>query len=750
MVTLEQRIAQFTIVLLLALPVIFVPINGKTIGTFPQVQSMGMEPIDPDPKAGWDVLQVDSVLQFYGWRDLVFKSWSKGEVPGWNPHQLGGVPLLANSQSAALYPPHVALGLFSVPTPIAINILAWFHLALAGVGAWFLSRRIGANACGAALAGSAFELSPFMLGWTPLPSVTSTCAWIPWALAGVMLIFQGSRRAGWGLTTLAGAMMILAGHLQFTAYGVMAVVLLVLGLCVFGKEYSERPKAALITASALVVSVAMTCMHWLPVVENSRESHRQGQASKEGYAAAVATAIPIQMVLGAGAPALTGWPNKMIPSEDPSLPEMPHYWPAFTTRGLSFAEGAMAVGLVVVAGLFGWRRKGAPWPMLVVGGFGFLVAIGSPVAALLYFGVPGWAATGSPGRAIVLAVLAACVMAGWGVSQITDKASLKRPMIGLALFTLLSFIAPVLVFSSMKSWLGEDFSVAPQVSLAMMNAVPSIILSALLSALALWSVTHTKLKQYSSVFFIAALLSMLVGFSLPVGNLPPQSPQSSERVAFVMGKWSLFNRPDAFMVPNLATLYGLSDIAGYDSFVSKDSVEMMREINGGEDPAPPENGNMMAVRNPSPNLDALREAGVSEVFTAPGERIFVGGKLATIPVTELRIEQNRIKFGLTGPGEAEIKVRNHPGWRLAIQGFSQPIQPGRWIKFRSPETSPLTAELVFDPWNGRGGILAGVTLFAALVFVVVLWFPARASNGWTSFGALRSAMSRLGRDEDDN
>jgi len=186
----------------------------------------------------------------------------------------------------------------------------------------------------------------------------------------------------------------------------------------------------------------------------------------------------------------------------------------------------------------------------------------------------------------------------------------------------------------------------------------------------------------------------------------------------------MFSRPDAFMVPNLATLYGMQDIAGYDSFISKDSVEMMREINGGQDPAPQENGNMMTLRNPSPNLNALRDAGVSTLF-APGENVAVGGQLVSGPARELRIEQNRITLELNGPGEVEVKVRNHPGWRLHIEGWDTPIEPGRWIKFRSPETAPLRATLTFDPWNGRGMILGIITLVSALTFVAVLWYPKR-------------------------
>src|SRR3954469_22372588 len=71
---------------------------GEAIGPWDQIRAMA--PWNgPAPNQPWDVLQADGVLQFAPWRFLVFQSWSKGQFPFWNSHQLMGTPLLANSQS---------------------------------------------------------------------------------------------------------------------------------------------------------------------------------------------------------------------------------------------------------------------------------------------------------------------------------------------------------------------------------------------------------------------------------------------------------------------------------------------------------------------------------------------------------------------------------------------------------------------------------------------------------------------------
>src|ERR1044072_7680583 len=85
--------------LLPLLPLYKAILVGEAIGPFDQIQQMAPWS-QPAPDEPWDVVQADGVLQFYVWRDLVFDSWGKGQVPLWNPYQLAGTPLLANSQSA--------------------------------------------------------------------------------------------------------------------------------------------------------------------------------------------------------------------------------------------------------------------------------------------------------------------------------------------------------------------------------------------------------------------------------------------------------------------------------------------------------------------------------------------------------------------------------------------------------------------------------------------------------------------------
>jgi len=49
------------------------------------------------------------IFEYYSWRHYARERIRAGEVPLWNPYELGGNVLLANSQSAVLYPPNLLL-----------------------------------------------------------------------------------------------------------------------------------------------------------------------------------------------------------------------------------------------------------------------------------------------------------------------------------------------------------------------------------------------------------------------------------------------------------------------------------------------------------------------------------------------------------------------------------------------------------------------------------------------------------------
>jgi len=140
-----------------------------------------------------------------------------GELPLWMPELFSGVPLLAQAESGALYPPNIVLfGLFEPFRALGLVFLC--DALLAAAGTWWLIRRQGAGPAGAALGALVFAWSGFMLTHLRHPNMHAATAWLPWAvLALERVLASGGRRGGPALALVLG-LQLAAGHPQISFY----------------------------------------------------------------------------------------------------------------------------------------------------------------------------------------------------------------------------------------------------------------------------------------------------------------------------------------------------------------------------------------------------------------------------------------------------------------------------------------------------------------------------------------------------
>lgn len=309
---------------------------------------------------------------------------------------------------------------------------------------------------------------------------------------------------------------------------------------------------------------------------------------------------------------LLGSPNKWAPGQVSS------FWPALVKPGGNYAESAIAVGVVVlmlgVGALF--RRTRGRFALGAVALLGFLIASASPVAQALYFGLPGWSATGSPGRAGVLVVLALCAMAG--SSTKVESFGPKEARIWILPILLATGGAMVLFVrgGSLPTWVHlppEQFAVIFRSSFGTSGIAVIVGVSALLLLFATLPNYRRHLPLACAFGGLVALVPGLISAPLRTGHVPPlpEGAAAGTRVAIINQQWSLFAQPKALMPPNLAALYRIKEIGGYDSLISRDTVERLRSLNGGQDPAPAENGNMMFIKDPS----RITKAQADEIWT---------------------------------------------------------------------------------------------------------------------------------------
>jgi hypothetical protein len=569
----------------------------------------------------WNVLHWDGIAQFYPWRLELTRALGEGRLPLWNPWAFCGTPFLANSQSAPLYPPHWLLALPLGSLAARMAWLAALHLTLAGGFTYALARGYGLRAGAALTAGAAFQLSGYAVAWLPLPSFISVACWIP---AAVLLLSGSLRRRSLAWAAGAGGaigLMLLAGHLQVALYG-----LLTLGAVWAAEAVRSRRflPAVGLGSVALGLGLGLAAAQLLPAMELSRVSHRVTEVSEAGYAGYTSLALPPQ-----------NWVTLLAP-DFYGLPGTGSFWGYWNYQAPNTVEyaghvGAAALLLALIGLALGGRISRMAWLWAAVAAGSLLLAAGTPLNRVLYFGLPGFAQSGSPARSLILFCLAQALLAGFGVEALLRRSerrwSAALPPLGLSLVGVVALAAAAYVLAerALPGTLGPRAALLADISQpALVRALAYAGLAAGLPALLAWLLRDNPAPQRAATLAAAALATVAGGLLWvsgpliplgPAGDLYPETAlttalaRSGARVATTNRAWSLTDHAAAVLPPNASLAYGWRDAQGYDSL----ALAPYRRLAGGvgaalgeADAAPAANGNMLFLKDPrSPLLRVM-------------------------------------------------------------------------------------------------------------------------------------------------
>jgi hypothetical protein len=542
----------------------------------------------------WNPLRWDGIAQFYPWRHFAAQTLHEGYLPLWNPYQFSGTPFLANSQSAVFYP--LNLVYYLLPTHIAFGISALLHLTLCGWFTYLLMRRLRVGEFASLLSGVVFTYSAWQVAWLPLPTFLAVSCWFPLLLRQVHLLLRHEQkqtsaqawRATAGLSAIVGVM-LLAGHLQISFYGLLAGSLWALSLLLMQKREGGLPSVGRglgRSVLALAVGFLLASPQILPSLELSRVSHRVGKPTTEGYRLYTEYAVPTAGLASLLLPDLFGNDHA---SDNP-------YW-GFYSRQLpnsqfeavrhNAAETASYVGvlpllLAVFALSRGLRRQGGDRRILFFGGLALLallMALGSPLNALFYFGVPGFGQSGSPGRVLVLWTLALALLAGFGLDMLLQE----RPKLKEVAFTVgVVFALGGIGIYATQTDLSFTLAGVPYPSFSdalSRQGVGWVRLGAVFVVGCLLLFAPVLLhKRSASIALIVSLVEIFwVGMPInPSGKTDYLYPLTGgirllkeqvghQRIFPINMRWSLNEPPPAILPPNGGMVYGLRDVQGYDS-----------------------------------------------------------------------------------------------------------------------------------------------------------------------------------------
>ena len=163
----------------------------------------------------------DFLYQNYPFRVFAATSMASGQIPFWNPYVFGGMPFLADIQTAVFYLPSTALTLavhHGTLTTFWLEVMILLHYPLAGGGMFYLARSFRMQRASALFSGLAFMLSGFMIAHAIHQQIVTLAAWYP----AMLLLFRRILQERRWLWVFAGAVVLghstLAGFPQLSLY----------------------------------------------------------------------------------------------------------------------------------------------------------------------------------------------------------------------------------------------------------------------------------------------------------------------------------------------------------------------------------------------------------------------------------------------------------------------------------------------------------------------------------------------------
>jgi hypothetical protein len=347
------------------------------------------------------------LLQFFPWHEIAKQDILAGYLPIWNP-QLGmGAPLLANAQSALLYPPNWILLILPVQSGQGLLLVA--HLLLAGIGVAKLSGNLGIGRFGQAVAGLAFMLSGYLAARAWFLTINASVAWLPWIiLAGERALMRERRWISLPLAILL-CLQWLAGHWQTAWYtGLILAGWMAARALALRPVWKNLLRAIVLVLGAVGFAFALGAAQFLPTVGYWLHSQRAAGAGAEA------------------ALAYSFWPWHLLTFLAPNFfgnPAHGDYWGYANYWEDAVYIGLLPLGLAAAAAWAAFRRKGvAGFPygyLLAILPVTLLLALGTntPVFTFLFERVPTFNLFQAPARMMIAFVFALSLLAAAGADR---------------------------------------------------------------------------------------------------------------------------------------------------------------------------------------------------------------------------------------------------------------------------------------------------------------------------------------------
>ncbi len=514
---------------------------------------------------------LDPIQQYLPWRFYAVESVRQGIIPLWNPYAFCGTPFLANLQSTVLYPLNTLFLITGARHGFGISAI--LHLILGGVFMYALLRTMALSVSASLLGALVLMFNGWTVAWLEYPTLS---LWVFMWLPALLLCYEYALRqprSHWSvLCALLVGMQFLGGHLQISAYVLIAFALYVLVRVIARHGHqASRTRAIGIAVTALSLGVALAAAQLLPTIELARQSGRVAH----GAGAAMQTAFPLSHFILYLVPNFLGNPVDY------------NYWGFVRDQSaFNFFETACYVGvlpLFLAAFAFTGRRLWQLWFFAALTLFAFLAAVGSPVYLLMYYLAPGFRELAGLGRVLCLAAFGLAGLAAIGLDALLERKPISRTRLHVicAAFACLFIAAARVGFHPYIKLLDNDLRLESYLKHQAAIAFAVIALSALLIDLRVRGKLGTSA---TGVIALALVIADLFAFGV---NFNPftdarmaypktdairwlQESAGHERVTSLASEGFL-----DWMPHNSPMVFGLRDIHGSDSLRIRRSFDLV-------------------------------------------------------------------------------------------------------------------------------------------------------------------------------
>jgi hypothetical protein len=486
--------------------------------------------------------------QFVTFGAYQYERFSDGELPLWNPYNNGGLPFVADTQSATFYPPRlITIALTNLIggtwTYSTLQNEVAFHVLVLTLLFYAFIRRLMLGARGIHLAAFVAAVTVGYGGlMTSYPllqvAVLEAAVWIPLVL---LAIVEATRHTQirWSWLALGGlglGLSWMAGHPQtswFATYFAVAYLLWRLW------QSPYRWRQWILSVGLLgCVTVGVTAVHLLPGLEYLRLTMRTGLGFDEK-----AGGFSVQDV------------TMML-------------YPSNTWSPLYF--GVIGFGLALI-GVFRTGRERWFWLMAVVGAFALSLGGHSAVYHALYNVLPGLSFFRGQERAVLIFVISAAVLIAMGIVRLHEadsapqKAQILRFWRGYSAFAVGIAVCALLLSRAMPDF--DNVFLGRAIFTALMLLGALAVIAWMLKA------SHSNTPLLLAVLIAFELLTIGIQTNvtepIPVNRRGVMLPM--ETVNYALADEDLAFRVDGGMVHgiigipaggNTGSLFGLQDIRG--------------------------------------------------------------------------------------------------------------------------------------------------------------------------------------------